>query len=332
MPPLSFSAWMDPADPAALASFEANAGRLARVYPDWYRVSATGTPFRRREAGAAHRARVLDVARVCPVRIWPMVGNRDAGQGGFDPALMRLIMGDMATRRAHIAALRRLVEEDSAQGLDLGYAGLYSSDRDAYSGFVEELCAAFRKTGLGVGVCVSAEPGDADGPGSGRALDAARLAKACDRLHLLGFHGGVEGAFGGTGDAPGPLVPSPRLGAALDRALALVPAQKLELGLPGAGCAWGPGGPPAPVPWSVWEGMVREHPPARRDPGSAELTLRPAQGEVWMGDAISLTAKLWQARLRGVAQAALLGLGGEDPRVWALLDTLPGDFLGTDRA
>jgi spore germination protein YaaH len=46
-----------------------------------------------------------------------------------------------------------------------------------------------------------------------------------------------------------------------------------------------------------------------------------------MNDAHALAAKLWQARERGVGEAAMWVLGSEDPRVWALIETLPEDFV-----
>jgi hypothetical protein len=82
--------------------------------------------------------------------------------------------------------------------------------------------------------------------------------------------------------------------------------------------------------WPRWVQLVKDHGPERRDPATAELTLKFEGREVWMNDSLSITAKLWQARRAGVAEVAMWVLGAEDPRLWALIDTLPEDFLGQE--
>jgi spore germination protein YaaH len=111
------------------------------------------------------------------------------------------------------------------------------------------------------------------------------------------------------------------------QALSQVPGEKLELGLPGHGYRWAQDGLAQSVTWESWDALRQAYPPERRDPATAELTLKFNGQEIWFNDSISLTAKLYQIRDLGLDQAALWTLGGEDPRLWALLDTLPVPFL-----
>ncbi|MGH7443195.1 MAG: hypothetical protein ACREKE_11050, partial [bacterium] len=156
-------------------------------------------------------------------------------------------------------------------------------------------------------------------------LDLASVAACCDGVQVLGFGPGNYDPTMPTG--PEPLAPLPWCGTVIDQALAWLKPEQLEWTLPGLGYAWGmKGAAPEEIPYSRWQALVRAHPPEHRDPASGELFLRRDGTEVWVNDAISLTSKLWEARQRGLSSAALWGLGSEDPRLWALLDSLPAVF------
>lgn len=323
MPKLKFNAWLVHWSGASLPSFEAHAHLMSRVYPCWYLCSPAGQPLRRADSPAPLRQRVKDAAAAHGVEVWPLISNYNAAIKDFDPALMCLIMGDPATRQAHIARLIQLVQEDGAQGIDLDYENLYDDDRDNFSGFVESLAQAFHGAGLKVGIAVHAKVDEPGGPGGGRAQDYGRLAAACDRLQLMGYD--YHWSLG----EPGPIAPPDWGGRVLDHAVgACGGAEKLEWGVPGYGLDWGGGEQAIATQWPRWVGLVQAHGPERRDPATNELTLRYAGREVWMNDSISLSAKLWQARRAGVGEVALWVLGAEDPRLWALVETLPDDFLG----
>jgi hypothetical protein len=306
MPALTFSAWLAPDDPAGLASFESHAGLLSRIYPLWYCFGPDGIPGRRAEAGQEERLGLLALARAHGVELWPHIPIRASSD---------------APSHAQALALLRLVQEDGAQGVDLDYGPLEHAGRDVSKALVTHVCEVFHAAGLKVGVVLRAGL-EEDG--------ISARASACDRLQFLGPYPGLGGR--GAVGMPGPLAPPDWCGEVLARATSLAPAGKLEWGLPACGRDWGPDGSAMDLPWDAWGGMVKAHPPERRDPGTAELSLRHDGREAWTNDAISLTAKLWQVRLHGVAEAALWGLGAEDPRLWALLDSLPKDFLGTEEA
>lgn len=319
---LKFNAWLTHWGPASFDSFKANAGLLTRVYPVWYTVGEGGLAQRRPEAGLAQRQTVMAVAKGAAVEVWPLISNFNEKRREWDGALMRYVMGDRGTRQGHILRLIELVREDEAQGVDLDYEALLDQDRGLFSAFVDQLAAAFHAEGLKVGLAAHAKDSEPGGPGGSRAQDYARLGAAVDRLQLMGYD------FHWAGGEPGPIGPPDWVGRVLDHALKSVPREKLELGVPGYGNDWGP----APsretrgLDWERWCALVKEHGPERRDPATAELTLKFNGREAWMNDAHALAAKLWQARERGVGEAALWVLGAEDPRLWALIDTLPEDF------
>lgn len=318
---LKFSAWLTHWNPASLASFEANAHLMARVYPVWINLGDGGLPKRRSEATEALRRRVLEIAKANNVEVWPLISNFNEGKQIWDGDVMRLVMGDRGTRKGHILRLLEYVKEDGAQGVDLDYEALLDNDRELFSDFIEELAATFHAAGLKVGIALHAKDSEPGTPGGSRAQDYARLGRACDRLQLMGYD------YHWSTGTPGPIGPPAWVGAVLDHAKTLAPLDKLELGVPGYGTNWGPEAVAPGLNWDAWCALVKAHGPERRDPATAELMLKFDGREAWMNDGHALAAKLWQARERGVGEAAMWVLGSEDPRVWALIDALPEDFV-----
>ncbi|HTB22414.1 MAG TPA: hypothetical protein VK914_06885 [bacterium] len=335
MPKLSVSAWLAPDDAAALASLKDHAGLLSRLYPQWYWCGPEGMPLRRTDAGPEARQKVLKLARGGGLELWPhlcvqpLAGPGPEPQGDRGVGLQRILF-DAASRRAHAAEVLRLVREDGVQGVDLDYGRLPDAAREPFKALVSEICSLFHAAGLKVGVVAQARTGQLGARSALEAGDDAPLAWAsvCDALQIMARYPGL----GQAGPArPGPLAPPDWCWEVLGRVGLLAPVERIEWALPGGGGDWGPDGAAKGLPWDAWAALARAHPPERRDARTAELTLAYEGREAWTNDAISLTAKLWKLRLHGVTQVALWGLGAEDPRVWALVDSLPGDFLGTEQ-
>jgi spore germination protein YaaH len=320
---LKFNAWLTHWSEAGFQSFQTHANLITRVYPSWINIGDGGLPKRKAEATLERRQAVIEVAKARGIEVWPLINNFDERTREWDGGIMRLLMGDAGTRKGHILRLLELVREDGAQGVDLDYEALLDQDKDLFSDFIDELAGVFHATGLKVGLALHAKDSEPGTPGGSRAQDYARLGRACDRLQVMGYD------YHWAGGEPGPGAPPAWVGAVLDHALTLIPREKIELGVPGYGNNWGPA--PARetqgLNWERWCALVKAHGPERRDPDTAELTLKFDGREAWMNDAHALAAKLWQARERSIGEAALWVLGSEDPRIWALIDTLPEDFV-----
>ena len=317
MPKLRFSAWMADSRPAALASLQAHAHQLTRLYPHWYSLGPYAQVQRLPDAGQAKRDQVRGVAADHGVELWPLLSAGDAAHPQPQAGLLRLLLHDRGARQAHLAQLVNFLKADQAVGVDLSYPGFYSADQAAFSGFIAEVAATLHKEGLLVGLIVRARVDPRRDP----MPDYLGLAEACDRVQVLGcgFHGPNSG--------PGPIAPPAWEERVLAQALDQVPLALLEWGLPAFGWHWAPGEAPKLLDWAGWEPLARSFAPERRDPDTAEIHLAFSGQEVWMNDAISLTAKLWPCRRAGVGDVALWSLGQEDPRLWALVETLPEPFV-----
>lgn len=302
-----------------MASFRANVGRLSRVYPTWYGTGSAGSVTRRADASDAQRQEVLNRAKDAGIEVWPLVSNYDSDEGLFEPGRMRLLFYSRAARQMHLEQLLSMAKADGAQGLDLDYEAMYDNDKDALSEFVEEAARLCAQAGLKLGMAVHAKTSEPGGEGGSRSQDYARLGRVLDGFQVMAYD-----YHWGTGDA-GAIAP-PEWGAAvLEHVLSLVPTEKVEFGVPGYGNDW-LGRSAQPVSYASWERLKAAHGPEIRDPETAELTLRYAGREAWYNDAISISRKLKVAQEAGVDQAAMWVLGSEDPRLWALLDSLPDSF------
>ncbi|HXC65431.1 MAG TPA: glycosyl hydrolase family 18 protein [bacterium] len=317
MSKLRFSAWMSGSGPAALASLQAHAHQLNRLYPSWYSLGPYAQVQRSAHAGAALRAQVGAFAQAHGVELWPLLSAGDPAHPAPQAGLLRLLLHERGARQAHLAQLLHFLKADHAVGVDLSYPGFYSADQAAFGDFVAEVAAALHQEKLKVGLIVRARVD----PRRDALPDYKALAAACDRIQVLGcgFHGPDSG--------PGPIAPPHWQERVLSQALDAVPLEKMEWGLPAFGWRWTPREQPKLVAWSDWEPLVKSFAPERRDPETAEMHLSFSGSEVWMNDAISLTAKLWPCRRAGVGDVALWSLGQEDPRVWALVETLPEPFV-----
>ncbi len=322
MAKLRFNAWMIHRGPESLASFKANAKRMARVYPAWYVTGRAGTAYRRAEATDALRQETLAIAKDAGVEVWPLISNFDYQEGYFEPGRMRLLFYSKAARQMHLEQLISLVKADGAQGLDLDYEAMYDNDKDALSEFVEEAARLCGQAGLKLGMAVHAKTAEPGGEGGSRSQDYARLGRALDGFQMM-----IYDYHWATGDA-GPIAP-PEWGAqVVKHALSLVPANKIEYGVPGYGNDW-LGRSAQGVSYERWCQLKAAHGPEIRDPATAELTLRYDGREVWYNDAIAISRKLKVAQEAGIEQAAMWVLGSEDPRLWALLGDLPDTFGGS---
>ena len=105
MPKLRFSAWMADSSAAALASLQAHAHQLTRLYPSWYSLGPYAQVQRRPDAGAALRAQVQAFAQAHGVELWPLLSASDPAHPSPQAGLLRLLLHDRGARQAHLAQL-----------------------------------------------------------------------------------------------------------------------------------------------------------------------------------------------------------------------------------
>ncbi|WP_457518898.1 glycosyl hydrolase family 18 protein [Streptomyces sp. TE33382] len=205
-------------------------------------------------------------------------------------------------------------------GLDLDYESIaatgdatYAEVRDGFTALSTDLCD--RLHALDKKCVITVFPKTAT---TGRIWDYAAIGRVADRMRIMAYN------LHWAGGEPGPIADTRWYDDILTRATALVPAAKLEMGLPAYGWDWPAGGSRAAaghVTWKEAEALRREQgAPYRLDTvsGTPYFTYRDGgePHEVWYQDAHGVATHLPVLRRHGVRNTALWALHFEDPALW----------------
>ncbi|MFJ1678087.1 glycosyl hydrolase family 18 protein [Streptomyces sp. NPDC088251] len=291
-----------------------HAAQLNTVSPFWYRaVSADridGHP------GAGER-RIIDGLHGAGAEVVPTVMET------MKDGALAAILTSPTGRAAHADALMRTATSRDYDGLDLDYESIaatgdstYRAVRDGFTALATDLCDRLHR--LGKKCVVTVFPQTAT---TGRIWDYAAIGRVADRMRIMGYN--LHWSSG----TPGPISDLTWYDDILTRATALVPAGKLELGIPAYGWNWDTDGTSATrhVTWKEADALRRaQGAPYTLDPvsGTPHFTYRDGDGhrrEVWYQDARGIAAQLPVLRRHGVAGTALWALGFEDPELWPVL-------------
>ncbi|MEU5654941.1 glycosyl hydrolase family 18 protein [Streptomyces sp. NPDC047737] len=292
-----------------------HAEQLHTVSPFWYQAVAAG----RIDAhpGAGER-RIIDGLHGAGVKVVPTVMET------MEPGALAAILTSPSRRTEHADALMRTVASRAYDGLDLDYESIattgdstYAAVRDGFTALATDLCRRLHT--LGKQCVVTVFPKTAT---TGRIWDYAALGRVADRIRIMGYN--LHSATGN----PGPLAGTRWYDDILTRATAVVPADKLEMGLPAYGWDWPDRSVDKTrakhVTWKEAEALrVEQGAPYGFDEVSGTPHFTYADGtktrEVWYQDARGVATHLPVLRKHGVTRTVLWALGFEDPRIWPVL-------------
>jgi spore germination protein YaaH len=306
----------------SFASFAYNAAALGQVSPVWYWAGDDGGVVARLPGGVSGaepgpcEAEVREVCRACGVKLIPLISNSGPGRG-FDAGLVGRIVNSPSLSASHIRALTRLAVERGYDGMEIDYEMLKSADRDAFSRFVAGLSASLHREGKLLAIAVhpkTSEPGDDWGPG---AHDYGALGRSVDIFRVMAYDNHwLSGK-------PGPVAPLPWFREVLSFTVSMVPAGKVQMGIPTYGYDWPRGGGPGArdvtareVPeLALSHGTRTEWDPASSSP---LVRYRDAGGEreAWYEDGRCLGPKVEAVRKAGGMGIAIWRLGSEDGEFW----------------
>lgn len=289
----------------ALSSFNANASRYQSLSPFWYELSAGGAVVS--YSGAGSQA-VIDAARNAGVPLLPTINN------DFDAARVRTMMTSASSRAAHVGALRDLAINKGYAGIDIDYENLAATDRSAFTTFVRDLASSLHAAGKKLSVTVhpkTAEPGTWDGP---KAQDYAALGAVADIFRPMAYD------YSWSTSPAGPIAPASWVDDVARFTASVVPASKIQLGLPLYGYDW---------VGSRGEGITFDQVKARLTESGATVqwsdtykspwfryTRDGVTHTVWFENAASIAVKRESVTRHGLAGAVFWRLGGEDAAVW----------------
>jgi spore germination protein YaaH len=297
----------------ARASFEANKDILDEISPFWYMADPiTGQLVP--ENGARDRG-LVEAAHQANVLVIPTIHNV------HDPLEVLAMLRDSAARQAHIAAIMGEVRTYGYDGFDIDYEMLPPEARGPYNDFMRELSAALHAEGKLLTVAVHAKSSD-DG-GLGGFQDWALLGEICDRVRIMTYD------YHWRGGGPGPIAPLKWVAEVAEYARAVVPAGKIQIGIPFYAYNWPDGADATPQTWTEVQAIVEEHRPEvnlqERDASGpveeAWFTYRQGgqRRTVWFASHRSLESKLELVESQDLGGIAIWRLGSEDPRNWEVI-------------
>lgn len=299
----------------ARASFEANKDILDEVSPFWYGVDpASGALIPDR---GARDAALVAAAQAADVLVLPTIHNVN------QPTAILPLLRDPERRTRHVQAIVAEVLQYGYDGIDIDYEMLPPESRDAYSAFMRELAQALQAHGKLLTVAVHAKTTDTGGWGAFQ--DWALLGELCDRVRIMTYD------YSWRGSGPGPIAPMSWVAAVATYARTVVPAEKIQLGIPFYGYNWGEGEEAIAQTWRDIQRLIETYQPqvhiaARDSSGPIEESwfvyrVNGRRRTVWFADHRALSAKLELIEQQDLAGIAIWRLGNEDPQNWDVIRT-----------
>ncbi|MGH9617318.1 MAG: glycosyl hydrolase family 18 protein [Acidobacteriaceae bacterium] len=221
--------------PESVQSFLDHADKIDILVPTWYATDVHGMVW-----GGAN-PQVMQVAREHHVAVMPIIGGSGMGTEQYHQ-----FFNDATARHAMEEALVRICKQNGYLGIQFDFEDVSWTDRDALSQTVAETAAALHSAGFQLSIAtVPNAPGYAGATAYSAwmyrdwrgAYDLKALAKSADLICLMTYD--QHTAY----TPPGPVAGYPWVLENLKYALAVVPKEKLSLGIPLYGYHWFAGRP-----------------------------------------------------------------------------------------
>jgi spore germination protein YaaH len=234
--------WMtSPARPVGVTSAVQNADLFTDVSPFWFSATAKsggGVQVRFNPNftnGAANAAWAMGQLKAAGLTVLPAIAD------GSGKGRMAKTLADPGLRAQHVSDIVSLVMTNGYDGIDLDYEGFAFSDGSSswaatqpnWTAFVTELGAALHAQGklLSVTIPPPCNTAGSCGPRSGYwVYDIAGIAPAADRIRIMAYDYHVNGI--------GPIAPMPWVRSIVSYSVSVMPAAKLQIGVPTYGRAW----------------------------------------------------------------------------------------------
>ena len=314
--PFLRSAFVIQDDARSIASLKANLSRINLVFPDWYAFDAEDGTLHERVDGDLRTSLASSTALV-----FPRVANTDAAGAWHGDELSQLFADVNATDQ-FIDELSRRLTAQGARGVNLDIEDIRQDQKQAYVQWLDRVADALHERGLLVTVDVPMNDEES--------FDYEAISGICDAVVLMAYDehypSGKPGAIAGREwYADG-------LGAAVSGRIA---PEKLIVALGAYGYDWTVGLTKGDAEAITFEQAMQRA--AEQDvdveTDSAELNSSFAytddsnhEHQVWFLDAVSAWNQyhaLREAKARGVA---LWRAGSEEPAVWDILCSEPGEL------
>jgi len=312
--------------PQALDAATTNGDVWGTASPFWYQ--ATGATTIVGHAGAGDQA-VIDSLRAAGIKVLPTITET------MNASAMAALLGDPVQRAAHVQALVSLATGLGVDGIDLDYESMNfggtaaekAAVRTGFVSLVGELGAALNTQEMTLSVTVGPRRSGTDL--NWAVFDYAGIAGSADLVRIMTYD------FHFRGGPPGPIAPLPWVRQVLDYAVTVIPAARIEVGVPLYGYDWQCATPTCTEKATgttataltyqqaealrVAKGAVRDW---SATDAAASFSYTDELGQphvVWYNDYESTQAKMTLVGTYRLAGLAFWAVGFEDTRQWAPL-------------
>jgi len=314
----------EPPLPGSLPAALRESRSLTYVCPFWYQVGFEGDgsviPYGPcYDAAAARQAAGELQAR--GVKVLALLHNMSLGQPYDTRTIFHAIITSPERRCTLISNIVALVRDMGFDGLNLDTEFIRPADREHFTAFVAELSAALRAEGFLVTADVPAKTHDDPSHSWSGGFDLESLAPHLDLVAVMTYdeHGSVTAA--------GPVASIGWVRSVMEYTTAIIPREKILLGLAGHAYDWIKGSTRPRYTWyggvmaaaedsaasPSWDGESCTPYLRYRDPSTGK------HREAWFENRDSYACKLDVVEEFQLGGVCLWRLGLEDPGLWPLL-------------
>ncbi len=219
-----------------MKSVETNVGAISDVMLFAVHLDSAGRPILARPEWDIGEA-VMNI-READATPWLTVVNDVVGVEGRrlkDSSVVRDILRDPKTRKAHARQIVAIAIETGVAGVDIDYENLDLHERDPFSLFIVEMAEQLKAQDLALSVTVQPKRGESRSRGPG-AADWKALCQSADRLQIMMYN------LHNVRTEPGPVATSPWIDEIVDYALTVCEPERIVPVLKVGGYDWGASG------------------------------------------------------------------------------------------
>ena len=233
--------------------------------------------------------------------------NASGGAGAFSPDLAHAALSTPEARAAFASQVADTVRSEQWDGIVIDFEMVSQADQPALVALIAQLRTALPKASR---ITIAVPPPDPADPAS-LEYDLGALGRAADVVQVMTYDLHVP-----TGDA-GPVATPVWIKAMLQKVLGVVPAAKVQMGIPGYGYVWGPSasrlGQDSISVAAARAAVAADNSAAVWDASSGEWTATLHDGTVlWWSDEQSMQLLVQLARGLKVQGAAIWELAESD--------------------
>lgn len=306
------AAFYVPWDASSQIDLARHGSKLNMIFPEWYFVDTIHPTIDNRMDSAS-----LGYMRKCGLKILPIFSNYNSSKNAFDRKLIQPILRNAAIQEVFIDHLVLLLKQNGFAGINIDFEELTTEDNSFFVQFERKLRSRFQKDSLLL---------TTDIPMNNDSYDLKALGEVNDYVVAMAYDEHSDGS------GPGPISGQKWIEKSMDEVTAMIPPEKVILGVAGYGARWNNGHFDESVSFGDVMNVVNESGGnITFDDNSYNLhyaystvdeddTSQFVRHDIWFTDAATIFNVLRFSDDFPLAGTALWRLGSEDERMWNYYD------------